>query len=1063
MRSSLISVGCVLVFGVACSSEDSGGSDASMTTVFDAGPAPDSGRANPDASTTSTTPPTLESFTANPTSVAPGASTTLSWRVRDADKVTIEATPGVVVHSTSDNSGAFMTAPLGSRTTFTLTATGAGTSVQGSLVVEVIVGAVQVQSFTATPNPGTRGGTAVLAWRTANATRVRVLNGANELFNTTTMLDSGSFTVTLANASQTYTLEASKGVESARQDLVVTTSGDALSPMITTFDVDPLTFSEIPTTATITWIVERADSVVLLANNLAVPGFSGGATGTHVYTATTSTILDLVAANTAGMTTATRFLTREWVESEPNDSRDDADDIDRRGTPLGAAITPGSDVDWFRVDVPGGGSVYAQTSDGVGGCATDTTLTFFDDSGALLGEDTDDGPAPGCSEISPVRDAWARWLSGGTYYVVVQAMNTQAGGSYSLSVNAQGPVCGNGVIDASEQCDDANTSPGDGCNATCGVESAGVAMGPGGAATLFGSISVAGEVDVYTVTMATAGSISVETFAPASPACTADTVVTLSDRFDVLVEDDDDGTNGCSSIHPIRDAAATVPAGVYFVRVRAKDVSATISDYTVVIQGLAATCGDGVLDPGETCDDGNRMPGDGCNALCAFEGFNEAEPNDLTQPNLLNVPGVARGSLDPASDVDVYRISVPAGHHLEAFASHGASFGSCPQPASVWLILYDASGTVQLASDAFSGIGGQCGRLAPDTAMATFAMAGGTYLLAVQEISGNVLPNYFLDVRTVAPGCGNGYDEAAEQCDDGNMMAGDGCSPGCTLEVNQTITPPGGQALLSVSPDSTVVVQVELTQHGQSITATTADSGGGCSVDTRLTLLNATYEVLGDRSFGAVFPCASIKFGIDSFASDLSAGTYFLLLDGTPAGNIELTVGIVNPRCGNGVVESRASEQCDDGNTTPGDGCGGMCEIEGNAVVEIEPNDILVQATDVTVAMSSTVTIVGAVDPAGDLDLFAFDVVQGATLLARTYGTIGNYATCQGDTRLELLDAGGVVVTDDDDGGQVPCSFIDGRLDVAAANLAAGRYYLRVRFFDDMQRIPYYLLDVNLR
>ncbi len=31
----------------------------------------------------------------------------------------------------------------------------------------------------------------------------------------------------------------------------------------------------------------------------------------------------------------------------------------------------------------------------------------------------------------------------------------------------------------------------------------------------------------------------------------------------------------------------------------------------------AATCGDGVVDPGEWCDDGNHVPGDGCRADCA--------------------------------------------------------------------------------------------------------------------------------------------------------------------------------------------------------------------------------------------------------------------------------------------------------------------------------------------------------------------------------------------------------------------------------------------------------------
>ncbi|QRO00061.1 PQQ-dependent sugar dehydrogenase [Archangium violaceum] len=36
--------------------------------------------------------------------------------------------------------------------------------------------------------------------------------------------------------------------------------------------------------------------------------------------------------------------------------------------------------------------------------------------------------------------------------------------------SSTGPVCGNGTVEGSEQCDDGNTSSGDGCNATCTIE-----------------------------------------------------------------------------------------------------------------------------------------------------------------------------------------------------------------------------------------------------------------------------------------------------------------------------------------------------------------------------------------------------------------------------------------------------------------------------------------------------------------------------------------------------------------------------------------------------------------
>ena len=35
----------------------------------------------------------------------------------------------------------------------------------------------------------------------------------------------------------------------------------------------------------------------------------------------------------------------------------------------------------------------------------------------------------------------------------------------------------------------------------------------------------------------------------------------------------------------------------------------------------------------------------------------------------------------------------------------------------------------------------------------------------------------------VCLGCGNGLSDPGEQCDDGNLIPGDGCSPGCTVET----------------------------------------------------------------------------------------------------------------------------------------------------------------------------------------------------------------------------------------------------------------------------------------
>ncbi|HSN24636.1 MAG TPA: DUF4215 domain-containing protein, partial [Kofleriaceae bacterium] len=50
-------------------------------------------------------------------------------------------------------------------------------------------------------------------------------------------------------------------------------------------------------------------------------------------------------------------------------------------------------------------------------------------------------------------------------------MGPDGGGSNSA-------MCGDGVVDGSEQCDDGNTTSGDGCSATCELESTGGTCSP---------------------------------------------------------------------------------------------------------------------------------------------------------------------------------------------------------------------------------------------------------------------------------------------------------------------------------------------------------------------------------------------------------------------------------------------------------------------------------------------------------------------------------------------------------------------------------------------------------
>jgi cysteine-rich repeat protein len=41
--------------------------------------------------------------------------------------------------------------------------------------------------------------------------------------------------------------------------------------------------------------------------------------------------------------------------------------------------------------------------------------------------------------------------------------------------------------------------------------------------------------------------------------------------------------------------------------------------------GRPATCGNQVLERGETCDDGNLLPGDGCSERCRLEAVEDGQ------------------------------------------------------------------------------------------------------------------------------------------------------------------------------------------------------------------------------------------------------------------------------------------------------------------------------------------------------------------------------------------------------------------------------------------------------
>ena len=129
--------------------------------------------------------------------------------------------------------------------------------------------------------------------------------------------------------------------------------------------------------------------------------------------------------------------------------------------------------------------------------------------------------------------------------------------------------------------------------------------------------------------------------------------------------------------------------------------------------------------------------------------------------------------------------------------------------------------------------------------------------------------------------CGNGELDSGEQCDDGDAQPGDGCTGACNLEPNFACNTVGQDCTSTIACGDGSVAGTEACDDGNN------DDTDGCS---------ATCTV--EPAFGCT----------------------------TGAGGTSACIPIQNAACGDSTVSS--GEQCDDGDTDPGDGCSATCQVE---------------------------------------------------------------------------------------------------------------------------------------
>ncbi|MDA1326073.1 MAG: PKD domain-containing protein, partial [Proteobacteria bacterium] len=157
--------------------------------------------------------PTVDSFSTTTPSITAGGSATLSWTTTDAASVSIDNGVGAGLPANSNISVSPATT-----TTYTLTATATGGGTANSALTitvnPVSPVAPTVDSFTATPDTITSGGSTTLAWTTTGADSVSIDGGAS-------LPADGSVTMN-PTATTTYILSATGGGQTANSTMTVT-------------------------------------------------------------------------------------------------------------------------------------------------------------------------------------------------------------------------------------------------------------------------------------------------------------------------------------------------------------------------------------------------------------------------------------------------------------------------------------------------------------------------------------------------------------------------------------------------------------------------------------------------------------------------------------------------------------------------------------------------------------------------------------------------------------------------------------------------------------------------
>ncbi len=464
-----------------------------------------------------------------------------------------------------------------------------------------------------------------------------------------------------------------------------------------------------------------------------------------------------------------------------------------------------------------------------------------------------------------------------------------------------GPACGDGELADSEQCDDGNGVPGDGCNGVCRLEPNSVCEEPGQPCE---STIECGDARLDPGEFCDDGNVE------DGDGCSADCseqdpayVCPPGELCRLLYDCGDGRVNGEEECDDGNEEAGD-----------GCDESCALEDgYLCRRPGQACTkderCGDGILNGVEECDDGNTSWGDGCSGICLVDPYwiceEEGEACEYTI-----ICGNGEKEIGEVCD--------------DGNTEDGDGCSADCLTQSVGYVCPPGEACEQLYTCGDGRVSQITGEECDDGASASPGCDA-----ECQLEDGYTCPTPGAACIVVTY-CGDGALQAGEQCDDGDNEPGDGCSAECRIETDWACDSNGQNCEYTVECGDGVVNGAEACDDENT------EDGDGCSSD-------CTEVEEGFTCARAGFACRAIcGDGVVLGNEQCDDGPGTLGAPGTPVGGDGCSAGCLREPshacppaggactetvCGNGPPEE-GDEGCDDGNTTAGDGCGPTCQSE---------------------------------------------------------------------------------------------------------------------------------------